>query len=366
MHVGEISFCDRVAYNIKSEDTKRYILNTLEKKYNLRIIHRHHEKFDESKSLSILKSNPHMVCVRSNGNPYFLYLMKYNFIQYCVFIDKKIQQGYYLPRIIIVQAMFEDSLFEDTVMDGEMIKSNNGRWYYLINDLLVCKGQHLHDMNHPRRMTLLYDILEKGYTYDECDAFRIGVKSFFKYNEIEKLLTEYIPSLPYTTRGLYFKPLYMRFKDILYNFDENLIKKVDRVKYKNVKQFILNNADIEHSKNKDSLDTSDNGSISSDLTDPIETSSSVNISGINVNQFNNSNDNIGNMVDIIKTYSVRKTSTPDVYDIFDGNNNIGIACIPSMKISKQMREVTKDLNMIDKVEIEFKYSQKFKKWMPNL
>ena len=353
MHVGEISFCDKIAYNIKSEDTKKFILANLEKKYNLRIIHKHYDKFDEDRSLSILNSNPHMVCVRSNGNPYFLYLMKYNFIQYCVFIDKKIQQGYYLPRIIIVQAMFDNVLFDDTIFDGEMIKSNDNKWYYLINDLLVCKGNQLHDMNHPRRMSLLYETLEKHYIHDEYDFFKIGVKSFFKYNEINKMLTEHIPSLPYSARGIYFKPLYMRFKDILYNFDDNLIKKVERIKYKTVKQFILNNDDI--GRGNSSSSNSESGT---------STPKSLN-SEAKLENYSESDITVQNKSDYT-TFSVRKTSTPDVYDLFDGNNNIGIACIPTMKISKKMREITKDLNMVDKIDIPFEFSQKFKKWLPCL
>lgn len=340
MHVGEISFCDKIAFNIKSEDTKKYILNNLEKKYNIKIIHKHHDKFD-TRSINVLSSNPHLVCVRSNGNPYFLYLMKYNFIQYCVFIDKKIQQGYYLPRMIIVQLMIDDSLFTDTVLDGEMIKCNDNKWYYLCNDMLVCKGLHLQDMNHPKRISLLYDVLDKHYINEEYDPFKIGVKSFFKYNELQQMLEDYIPSLPYTTRGVYFKPLYLKFKDILYNFDDNLIKKVERIKYKDVKQFILMNDNIKDGNNSTSTSNSNSTSNSGTCTPlpvPVPTST--------------------------KVFSVRKTSTPDVYDLFEGNNNIGIACVPTLKISKKMREITKDMNMVDRIDIPFEYSEKFKKWLP--
>ena len=65
-----------------------------------------------------------------------------------------------------------------------------------------------------------------------------------------------------------------------------------------------------------------------------------------------------------KVFSVRKTSTPDVYDLFEGNNNIGIACVPTLKISKRLREITKDMNMVDRIDVQFEYSEKFKKWLP--
>jgi hypothetical protein len=275
--------------------------------------------------------------------------MKYNFIQYCVFIDKKIQQGYYLPRMIIVQLMIDDSLFTDTVLDGEMIKCNDNKWYYLCNDMLVCKGVHLHDMNLPKRISLLYDILDKHYINEEYDPFRIGVKSFFKYNELQEMLDVYIPSLPYTTRGVYFKPLYLKFKDILYNFDDNLIKKVERIKYKDVKQFILMNDDINANSNA-------TGPHAIGMSSSISSSSSNSGSGTCTPK----------TLELAchKVFSVRKTSTPDVYDLFEGNNNIGIACVPTLKISKRLREITKDMNMVDRIDVQFEYSEKFKKWLP--
>ena len=41
MHLGVISFCNRVAHNIKSNDIKTEILNEIEQKYNIKIIQKH-------------------------------------------------------------------------------------------------------------------------------------------------------------------------------------------------------------------------------------------------------------------------------------------------------------------------------------
>lgn len=395
MHVGEISFCDKMSYNIKAEDTKRFILTNLEKKYKLKIIHKHYDKFEE-RTNKILNTNPHLVCVRSNGNPYFLYLMKYNFIQYCVFIDKKIQQGYYLPRMIIVHLRFDESMFNDTVFDGEMIKTNDGKWYFLINDLLVCQGNHLSDLNLPKRINMLYNVLDKHYIHDETDPFQIGVKSFFRYNEMRDMIQNHIPSLPYSVRGIYFKPLFMRFKDILYNFDDNLIKKVERVKYKNIKQFILHgdiDVDSQCSTPNTNLTTppSSKGFSRYSSRELTKVSKKPNdslldsFSDISLEKYNNyntpgsdrSSDRVSEKSDksdiVINTsnfkinkFQVRKTSIPDVYEILKENSLVGTACIPTMKISKQMRELTKDMNMVDRIDIEFTFSTKFNKWIPLL
>ena len=42
MHTGIISFADRIAYNIKSNDIKNIILNKLFQLYNIKIIQRHY------------------------------------------------------------------------------------------------------------------------------------------------------------------------------------------------------------------------------------------------------------------------------------------------------------------------------------
>lgn len=354
MHTGDISFCDKVAFNIKSDEIKKYILQKLESQYSLKIIHKHFEKY-EAHTLPNLVRNPHLVCLRSNGNPYFLYLMKYNFIQYCVFIDKKIQQGYYLPRMIVVQMTFHEDLFADTIFDGEMVKANDGKWYFLLNDMLVYKGEHLNNVNLPKRVNMMYDVLASSYQPGEFDLFRMTVKTFVTYNDIEYLVTKYIHTLPYTCRGLYFKPLFIRFKDILYNFDDNLIKKVERIKYKTVKQFILIDEKpslIESMSNKSSDDDKqsecDSLSIASSAGDYETNAEKAAIK--------------------TKKFYVRKTGTPDIYELFDYETSrvdvYGIACIPTMKLSKKMRELTKDMNMVDKMEMDFEWSTKFNKWIP--
>jgi len=107
MQTGNISFCDKIALNVKSDNTKRAILTELES-YGLRILCKHFDVFHEEISVQRLKRNPYMFCLKSNGNPYYMFLTRVNNVNTCVMIDKKIQQGYFLPRMIIVHKMFND------------------------------------------------------------------------------------------------------------------------------------------------------------------------------------------------------------------------------------------------------------------
>lgn len=344
MNIGEISFCSKIAYNIKSDYTKQIILDKLNKKYGLKIITRHFEKFEE-KLMPNINKNPHLICARSNGNPYFLLLTKIHDINFCIFIDKKIQQGYYYPRMIIANYHFSDILFNDTVFDTEMVKmdnqkeNNDNKWVLLINDILVYNDQYLTNINLIKRLNIIYDILENKYVFDDHDISYIFVKKYFKYNELDYFLNEYISKITYTCRGMYFKPLFLKFHDILINFDDDLIKKVERKKYRHEKQFLLLEDKFSNSE------SSENELYKNIISCDKEKSKIIDSSKI--------------------SFNVCKTSDPDVYELYDESNSLkGIACISTLKISKAMRILFETKNMVDRIPLDFKYSDKFNKYIP--
>jgi hypothetical protein len=138
----------------------------------------------------------------------------------------------------------------------------------------------------------------------------------------------------------------LRFKDILINFDDNLIKKVERQKYKHLKSFML----------KEDGDK---------LLDPetSSTASSSNESGQSATGVITSVSN--NSSTILLT---RKTNLPDVYELLDKSMSVqGYACIPSLKTSNYMRTLFKNKNIVDTLAIEYVRSNNpnfAKRWLP--
>ncbi len=328
---GEISFAGKVAFNIKMDDIKKRILEDLETKFHFKVIQRHFDKYEDH-MINKLNNNPHLISVRTNGNPYLLYLTKFNFVNQCIFIDKKIQQGYYYPRIILSKFRFQEELFHGTLFDGEMVKDNEGKWIFIINDIIGHKGIYLENVNLVKRLNIIYNILQQSYINDEYDVCYFQVKKYFKYEELEDMIIDFIPKLKYSCRGIYFKPLYLKFKDILYNFDDSLIQKVMRRKFKSVSNFLLLEETQELPERK--------------IISKIQSSQ-------NISNTNN------------KEFFVKKTSQPDVYEILENKTDtVLIACIPSLKASKLMRQIFADKNLTDKVLMECEYNEKFSKWMP--
>lgn len=344
--IGEISFCDQIGFNIKTDETKRFILDMIQNKYGLKIITKHFEKY-EDRMFENIQKRPHLLCVRSNGNPYFLCLVRLNFVNYCIYIDKKIQQGYSYPRMIISHFRFADELFEDTIFDGEMVKMNDGTWTYLMNDIIVLKGLHLNEHNLVKRINLLYNVVANCFQPDINDICKFGVKQYFKYDEAMNIIEKHINEVQYSCRGIYFKPLFLKFKDVLINFNDELVKKVERTKYKHVKSFVL-----KEDRDKLCNVVSETASVSSEGSEIssksiVAASKSLDTETTNTRYFN-----------------TRKTNLPDVYELYDDNMvMIGYPLVSSMQISKTLREIFKTKNIIDTVSLQYMFSVKRNKWI---
>lgn len=341
MHIGEISFCDKICYNIKSNDYKKQVLDELEEKYGFKIIKKHFETYNNS-FLDLLKSNPYMISIRSNGNPYMLYLTKYNFVNQCIFIDKKIQNGYFYPRMILSKIHFDDSLFEGTLLEGEMIKDNNNKWIFAINDIF-CKKTENRDL--VERMNNISHMLENSYSPDRMDCCDIILKKYFKYSEYSSI-PDFINNLNYTSRGLYFKPLQNYKKDILLNFNDSLVKRDIKKKISDgifslKEEDVFNDATIRNNSNN-------NNPIPT--IKPIQPIQSTEI--INEKE---------------KVLYAKKTEDIDVYELYESleSQDINsIACVMKMETSRFLRNIFKDTPITQRVKLLCEFNSKQKKWKP--
>lgn len=327
---GIISFSNRIAFNIKSNDHKDLILHDLYNKYNIKILQRHHHNLD-SNNVNFILSN-HMMNLRSNGNRYYLYFTLYNDIETMYYIDKKIHPGYQRPRIIFGRGLFDKKLFKNTLLDGEMVKCNDDTWTFVINDIICYEGIHLTSKTLPERLDIIYNLLSKQYTPDKTiDVCNYKVKTYFNMykesiEEIEKLSKE----LNYTCRGIYIWPYNLKYKPKLYNFDDSNIIEVVR-KTKDITEFkTINNTE---SIPKEEI-------------------------------FNNTNTAIS---ENDKVLYLTKTNEPDIYNIYekeDTKNMMGIALVQTLRDSKMLRMAFKDKNAMTVIGFICKYNDKFQKWQP--
>lgn len=312
MQTGTISFCGRNGINIKSESVKRRLLDVIDNGFQQKILKRHYESYNATTTPKRLRANAHMVALKSNGNPYFLLLTRINHVSTCVFIDKKIKHGYFLPRMIIEHLQFAEALFDGTLFDGEMIQPEKGSWIFMINDLIGYRGKHLASQNLTTRINRVYDLLDTEYTCSPHASFDLQVKRYLPLHRARELM-EMEGALPYRSRGLVFKPLLLRHRDILYNFEEGLVKSTVVIKYGERNRFIA----------------------------PDE---------------------------VTRTFKVRDTREPDVYELLDLETNdvVGSPMINTLMISKKMNEMFSKAKLNDSFEVTCRFNEMFKRWEPLL
>lgn len=361
MQLSRISFCEKVGWNIKDIKFKEKILNEIETNYNVKIIQKHFEKFDINKSIEKINKYPYLVSLKSNGNPYLLYLTKINNINQIIFVDKKIQSNYTIPRIILSNFLFNDELFNGTLIDGEMIKLEQEKWLFLISDIYGYKGQYLGHKKINERLNILYNMLSNEYRYDNYDICSFQIKKYFVYSELNTLLSIFTPSLSYKCRGLYFCPYYLDKKKILCNFDDSLIKDTVRVKYQK-NSMVLGN-DIEKLINEDKKHELVNIEKTKEMIIDEQHNQNIENKKNNDNNINNIN-NTNNTQ--INTFYIEKTNLVDVYNLYDLKNEKieNMLSIPNLKTSKMMQDIFQFKNFNIKVLFECKFNDKFNKWQP--
>ena len=320
MQTQNISFCDRIGLNIKSNDVKKRIIDELEE---IRIVEKHHEVFIEQKHDRRLRKVPHLLAIKSNGNPYYMYFTKINFTNTIVMIDKKIQMGYEYPRMIIIRMMFHDhGLFDNTLLEGEMIKDKSSEWLYLISDIHVYKNKSAREYDLIKRLNLINNLLEEHFVPSCNDLFSVQVKKYVPLTESESFHNDFMSSLNYTCRGLYFKPLYSKFKDILFNFDNSLVNRNLKPKLKSKYNFVTNDAMKMEADKVVQMET--------EATTPKDAIMKENA-----------------------IFQVQKTEIPDLFKLYDETNQyIGNACVDSLRTSKMLTMYFQNMTMLEKAKFE--------------
>jgi hypothetical protein len=337
---GIISFSDRVAFNIKSNDHKDIILDQMKALYDIKILQRHHHNLDNN-NINFILSN-HLMNLRSNGNRYYLYFTLYNNIETMYFIDKKIHPGYQRPRIIFGRGLFDKKLFKNTLLDGEMVKCKDNTWSFLINDIICYEGTYLNKKMLPERLKIIYNMLETQYTPDETiDVCNYKVKRYFNmYKEAIETIMELSSNLNYTCRGIYICPYDIKYKPKLYNFDESSVINVVR-KTKDITEF--NSGTVATQVIPAQSQAAPQASHTAPLAVPTVPTNEE------------------------KILYIVKTNEPDIYNVYDNEDvlnkpSIGIALVQTLSDSKLLRNSFRDKNAITNIKFACVYVDKFKKW----
>jgi hypothetical protein len=396
--LSQISFCDKQCSNVNDNKVKAQIVDIIDKKYGIQIISKDYNLVNPN-ILRNISYHQHILTPYTHGNPYMLYLTKVDNINCAIFIDKKLKDGYTYPKMHCVKYRFSEELYEkDTIFTGELVRDNERRWFFLIDNLLLYKGMKTNEKNILSRFELIYKIMDNDYTTDKyLEICPLYVKKLFLYKDVKKMVEEFIPNLSYMCKGIVFYTLNNKHSNYLYMMprdsqipikSSNEIDDIVQDKYPDLwekKQSSTTNHDYEHVSNTNDNNNNNNSSalvsnVSSGVSDTIIYESESN---------NNTNSNINIIQNTSKTvevesviehnnvvFKVLKTDIPDIYNLYCYENNTtssnsntnllkhSIALIPNIKISHNLYYTFNSKPNNLGLNMECKFSTIFEKWIP--
>jgi len=361
--LSKISFCDKQCSNVNDNKIKGQIIQTLESKYEIQAVSRDYNIINPN-TLRIVSFHQHIITPYSNGNPYLLYLTKIDGINCCFYIDKKLKDGYTFPKMHCVKYRFNNDLFEnETIFSGELVKDNERRWIFLIDNVLLYKGMQTSEKNIISKFELIHSILNNEYQLDKyLEICPLQVKKLFLYKDVRKMVNEFIPNLSYTCKGIVFYTLNSKCSNFAFLMPRDAQFEIkspseinDIVQAKYPKLWIK-----KHSINKENIPDAMNDFGNVDKTDD-----SISNNGI-VDSISDANLEIdlNNVV-----FKILKTDIPDIYNLYciDEQNNLykhSTALVPNIKISHYLYNTFKSNPNNLGMKIECKFSKVFEKWTP--
>lgn len=363
--LSKISFCDKQCSNVNDNKIKGQIIQSLESKYGIQAVSRDYNIINPN-TLRIVSFHQHIITPYSNGNPYLLYLTKIDGINCCFYIDKKLKDGYTFPKMHCVKYRFNNDLFEnETIFSGELVKDNERRWIFLIDNILLYKGMQTSEKNIISKFELIHSILNNEYQLDKyLEICPLQVKKLFLYKDVRKMVTEFIPNLSYTCKGIVFYTLNSKCSNFAFlmprdaQFEINSPSEInDIVQTKYPKLWAK-----KHSINKENIPDAMNDFGNVDKSDD-----SIGNIGV-VEPVGNANLEIdlNNVV-----FKILKTDIPDIYNLYciDEQNNQNLykhstALVPNIKVSHYLYNTFKSNPNNLGMKVECKFSKVFEKWTP--
>ena len=380
--LSKISFCDKQCSNVNDNKFKSQIIENLDKKYRIQVVARDYNILNPN-LLRNVSFHQHILATYTNGNPYMLYLTKIDNINCTIFIDKKLKDGYTYPKMHCVKYRFADELFEkDTIFTGELVRDQERRWFFLIDNILLYKGMNTNEKNILSRYELIHNIMQNEYKADKyLEICPLQVKKLFLYKDIKKLVEEFIPHLSYVCKGIVFYTLNNKHSNYAYIIPrDNQIEikssgEIDDIvqerfpdlwaKKNCIAKEILNNEtetynlcdDLEKELSKEQ-NKEQNKEPNKEPNKEKEKKLYTPVSGNDIKVEVIENNNV--------VFKVLKTDMPDIYNLYclDENNNLmkhSIALVPNIKLSHYLyNSFAGNIPM----KMECKYSKVFSKWTP--
>lgn len=205
MHTVPISFCAGTAHHITDDSVKEELLRDISDRMRVRTMMREAKVFRPGAGQDTAGS--YVTHLQSRGNPYVLFLTRIGFAETSLYVDRKVRPGHTLPRVIVDHIMFSQDLYDGTILSGEMVRTVDGDWRFLAEDLLAVRGKPLGRVCYRDRYAALLQVVASSET-DAASTHKIAVKKVFSANDNGfDEMQKHAASVPYGCTGCIYRSL---------------------------------------------------------------------------------------------------------------------------------------------------------------
>ena len=199
-----VPFCNSNAFEIESLELKEKVYLECEKLFKT---HLKRDYFPgpqpvtiELKNINLLNQE-YMVCEKTDGERVILLLINIDNKPMCFIINRN-------NDLYFTDLSFKKEVFEGSIFDGELIKTKNDSWNFLIHDCMCYNGTSFLNYNHRLRYACIIDFILKRYNPKETDCFNVKTKLFYKYGpELDKTWEHIQKTTENKIDGLIFTPI---------------------------------------------------------------------------------------------------------------------------------------------------------------
>ena len=149
----------------------------------------------ERKHFGILRRNNYVVCEKTDGIRHALLAVMYNEKKMCVLVDRA-QEMYLLPLNL------PRPMFQGTVMDGELVKTEQG-WVFMVYDCLLISNKHVGHLDLVKRIEEVSGPIA-GIMKMAKDPIKVKVKTFWPLQKFDEFMKQ---EFPYETDGIVLTPV---------------------------------------------------------------------------------------------------------------------------------------------------------------
>lgn len=212
----EVPFANHTAWKIESDTVRKMIMTKLLSTWRVKGRSKHF--FPGPMAVSVTKINLHnivtqnyMVCEKSDGERYLLFMTTIDTLNIAVFISRGLDM--YLSPFF-----FDNSVYQNTIIDGELISltSSPKRWVFMGFDLVCVCGVNMKKNKLPERLTELHNLFTRKYFISNTDVCGLFMKRFYDISKgnnrggvAAKQLDNALYSMKntYVSDGLIFTPI---------------------------------------------------------------------------------------------------------------------------------------------------------------